>query len=383
MSTETPELSSIYAHLGGLTDPRVERTRLHALEDIIVLSLIAVMAGSNNWVEIEEFGHAYKPWLCEFLPLSNGIPSHDTLGRVFRMLDAAELSTRLNLWLESIQRPASDEHIAIDGKTLRRTMDKPGSRKALHVLNAWAVGSRIALGTIAAEEKENEIVMIPKLLGLLDLKGRLVSIDAIGCQKEVARLVSEAEGDYLLQVKDNQPTLASEMRDFFLSSEKEGFVKETWHTHEETDGDHGRVETRRTWTTEALEWFEDKDLWRGLKSVVVQRTTRFVTVDGRQSEALRMFISSRPAKEVARLAQAARAHWTVENQLHWVLDVVFVEDQSRARRDNAPLNLALLRRLALGLLKRDTRKISMALRRKRASWDLAYLTRMLTGGKPD
>lgn len=383
MTAETPDISGIYDYLDGLTDPRVERTRLHALEDIIILALIAVIAGNDTWIEIEEFGQAYEPWLREFLPLTNGIPSHDTFGRVFRMLDSKELGERLNGWLQSIQRPGSDEHIAIDGKTLRRSMDKPGSKKALHVLNAWAVGSRIALGTIAAEDKDNEIKMIPKLLGLLELKGRLVSIDAIGCQKEVARLVSEAEGDYLLQVKDNQPALASEMRDFFLSSEAEGFVKEKWHTHEDTDGDHGRVETRCTWATEELGWFADKGLWRGLKSIVIQRTTRFVIADGKQSEGFRMFITSRPATEVARLAQAARAHWTVENQLHWVLDVVFAEDQSRARRDNSALNLALLRRLALGLLKRDTRKISMALRRKRASFDLAYLTRMLTGGKPD
>jgi|JI8StandDraft_1071087.scaffolds.fasta_scaffold71213_2 predicted transposase YbfD/YdcC len=382
MSAETPDISGIYDYLEGLTDPRVERTRLHALEDIIILALIAVVAGNDTWIEIEEFGQAYEPWLREFLPLTNGIPSHDTFGRVFRMLNSTELGERLNGWLQSVQRPGSDEHIAIDGKTLRRSMDKPGSKKALHVLNAWAVGSRIALGTIAAEDKDNEIKMIPKLLGLLELKGRLVSIDAIGCQKEVARLVSEAEGDYLLQVKDNQPALASEMRDFFLSSEAEGFVKEKWHTHEDTDGDHGRVETRRTWATEELDWFEDKGLWRGLKSIVIQRTTRFVTAEGKQSEGFRMFITSRPATEVAQLAQSARAHWTVENQLHWVLDVVFAEDQSRARRDNSALNLALLRRLALGLLKRDTRKVSMALRRKRASFDLAYLTRMLTGGKP-
>lgn len=379
MSHKTDQpLASITEFIDQIPDPRVVRSKLHSLSDIILLTLIGVVAGADNWVHIELFGKANEDWLRNFLRLPNGIPSHDTLGRVFRLLDPMELNVRLAEWLEALRGVADDEHIAIDGKTLRRTFEKAEGRTALHVVNAWASESRLCIGMVPVEEGENEIVAIPRLLGLLDLKGRTVTIDAIGCQRELAKAIVDGEGDYLLRVKGNQPNLVNEMTEFFLNSESEGFKDAEWHSFQETDGDHGRIEVRRTWTTEHLDWFEDKEAWAGLRTLVVQRATR--AVGDRESNTVRIFISSRPANEVEKLARTARDHWGVENKLHWVLDMAFDEDQSRVRKDNAPLNLAAIRRLALGLLKRNNnRKCGVAGRRLIAAWDRRYLIEVLTG----
>ena len=373
-----PSDLSITAHINLIPDPRLTRSRLHSLSDIILLTLIGVLAGADNWVHIELFGKANEEWLRQFLDLPNGVPSHDTLSRVFRLLDPIELSTRLGDWLEVLRGTHRDEHIAIDGKTLRRSFEKVESKAALHVVNAWATESRLCIGMVAVEEGENEIVAIPRLLGLLDLKGRTVTIDAIGCQRELAKTIIDSGGDYVLRVKGNQPNLVTEMTEFFIDAEKEGFKSQSWHAFEETDGDHGRIEVRRTWATEELDWYEDKQAWAGLRTLVVQRSMR--AVGSKESNTVRIFISSHPANEVERLARTARNHWGVENQLHWVLDMAFDEDHSRVRKDNAPINLAMIRRLALGLLKRNTtRKCGVAGRRLIAAWDRNYLIDVLTG----
>ncbi len=369
---------TITSFIEEIPDPRLDRSKLHSLEDIILLTLMATLAGADNWVHIQTWGEANQEWLEEVLKLPHGIPSHDTLGRVFRMLDPVELGTALGAWLDAMREGVGGEHIAIDGKTLRRTMDRAEGRSPLHVVNAWATDSRLCIGTVAVEDGENEIVAIPRLLGLMDLQGHTVTIDAIGCQRELARAIVEGGGDYVLRVKGNQPVLAEEMSAFFLDAEKDRFKDQQWYELEETDGDHGRIEVRRTYTTDALDWFESRGNWAGLKTLVVQRTTR--TCGSKESNGLRLFISSVPAEEVQRLARLARGHWAVENQLHWVLDMAFDEDQSRARKDNAPLNLAALRRLALGLLKRNkTRKIGLVGKRRLAGWNRDYLIEVLAG----
>lgn len=369
---------TITSYFDDMPDPRLDRSKLHSLSDIVLLTLIAVLGGADNWVHIENFGKAHEEWLRGFLDLPHGVPSHDTLGRVFRLIDSAELGRRLALWMDALRETAEGGHIAIDGKTLRRTFEKAEGVSPLHVVNAWATESRLCIGTVGLEDGENEIVAIPRLLGLVDLKGQTVTIDAIGCQRELAKEIINGDGDYVLRVKGNQPNLVNEMTDFFKDAEASNFEDQTWHFFEETSGDHGRIEVRRTWTTDALEWFEDHTSWTGLQTLVVQRCARSTAT--KDSESLRIFISSKPAEEVERLARLARGHWAVENQLHWVLDMAFDEDQSRARKDNAPLNLAMMRRLALGLLKRNkTRKVGVAGKRLIAGWDRNYLIEVLTG----
>ena len=371
-------IATITAYFEDLPDPRMQRSQLHPLTDIILLTLIAVLGGADNWVHIELFGKANEDWLNQFLELPNGIPSHDTLGRVFRMIDPLELGARLGDWLNALREQPDGGHIAVDGKVLRRTFEKAEGISPLHVVNAWAAESRLCIGTVALEEGDNEIVAIPKLLGLIDVKGQTVTIDAIGCQRSLAKEIIDGGGNYLLRVKDNQPTLADEMTRFFIDAESDSFEAQTWHSFEQTDGDHGRIEVRRTWTTSALDWFEDKHKWAGLETLVVQRCYR--AVGEKESNTLRISISSCPAEDVERLARLARGHWAVENQLHWVLDMAFDEDRSRARKDNAPMNLAAIRRLALGLLKRNkSRKCGVAGRRLIAAWDRSYLIEVLTG----
>ena len=360
-----------------MEDPRVERGRLHSLQDIILLTLIAVIAGADNFVEVELFNEMNEEWLREFLTLENGIPSHDTFSRVFRMLDPVELGDRLLAWVDAVHEQKAGGHIAIDGKTLRRTFEKANGKAAMHVLNAWSTEARMCLGTVRVEDGDNEISTIPKLLKLLNLKRQVVTIDAIGCQKEIARAIKDKGGDYVLRLKDNQPTMSQEMTDFFTDAEADAFAHQKWHHCEKTDGDHGRVEVRTTWATEDLDWFQDKHLWPGLRTLVAQRRIR--SIRGKDSETLCLFLSSLPAKRVQKLAQLARNHWAVENQLHWVLDVVFHEDASRTRKDHAPLNLAVIRRLALTLAKRHPKKCSMSAKRRIAGWDRPFLVQVLTG----
>jgi predicted transposase YbfD/YdcC len=312
----------------------------------------------------------------EVLPLPHGIPSHDTLGRVFRKLDSTELSARLGAWLERLHGAPKDVQICIDGKAIRRALKASGS--PVHVVNAWATRARMALGQVEVDSRENEIVAIPKLLGLLQLKGQLVSIDAIGCQREIAVIITEKGGDYLRRVKTNQPNLHEEMVDFFIDAERDGFKAQAWHAAEDTEGDHGRIEIRRTWACEDLSWFADHARWAGLKSVVVQRNTR--ESKGKTSDSLNIYISSRPAKEVEALARAARGHRAVENSLHWVLDMAFDEDWSRARSDHAALNLAALRRVVVSVVRENkTLKCGAATKRKCAGWNGDDLTQVLLG----
>jgi predicted transposase YbfD/YdcC len=374
---EREELTaSILGYFARVPDPRVERTRLHSLTDILALSLCAVICGADSFCAIEEFGHARKEWLQTFLRLRHGIPTHDTLGRVFAALDAEALGEAFRRWVVAVARLTKGEVVAIDGKTLRRSFDEAGSSAFVHMVSAWASNNGVVLGQVKTEEKSNEITAIPRLLKLLELKGCLVTIDAMGCQKQIAAEIQGRGADYLLAVKDNQPTLSAEIA-MILEHCRRDAPAYGADFHETRNTGHGRSEIRRCWTTDMVESLSQQGDWPGLRSLVMIESDR--TVAGTTSTERRHYISSRRELSAEKALEAARLHWGIENQLHWVLDVVFREDDCRVRAGNAAENFAVMRHLALNLLKslKDI-KLSVRLRRMRAAWNQDFLLQVLT-----
>jgi len=341
-------LTDVFSPFENLTDPRVARTRVHDLFDVVVVALCATIAGSQTWTDIERFGNERLPWLRTFLRLSEGIPSHDTFGRVFAKLNPADLVGCIQQWLDEIGRDIGS-HIAIDGKTLRGSFDKAAGRNPLHLVSAWASETRLTLGQIAVDSKSNEITAIPLLLELLDLKGATVTIDAMGCQKEIAAKIVAGEGDYLLALKDNHPTLHEAAHQEFMAALDADTPEMRRHVTVETN--RGREERREYIALPApksLPGFAD---WVGLATLVmVVRITKIGEVEKGE---VSYFLSSLPTK-VKKLAKLIRQHWSIENQLHWVLDVNFTEDGSRIRKQHAPQTSAMLRRLAVSILSSDT-----------------------------
>jgi predicted transposase YbfD/YdcC len=371
-----PELSFAH-HFADLTDPRIDRSRLHELLDIVAVAICAVVAGAESWDDIEDFGLAKRDWLRTFLALPNGIPSHDTFRRVFERLDPDEFQRRFLRWIEALHEATERQVVAIDGKTLRRSFDRAKGKSALHLVHAWATASHLLLGQVAVDEKSNEITAIPKLLKMLEIAGAIVTIDAMGCQKEIARAIREREADYLLALKGNHERLFKQVVAFFDGARAHGRKGGGIRYHREWSQGHGRDECRRCWATSDLSWLEGRQEWTDLRSVVLVESERFIGESLAVEE--RYYLSSLPA-DAKLLNQAARAHWTVENSLHRVLDVTFHEDSSRIRKENAPENLGLPRRLALCLLKKETSsKRSIRGKRLRASWDDGYLLQVLCG----
>lgn len=364
----------------GVTDPRVERTRRHLLCDILLIALCATLAGAEGFCDMAEWGEMKAGWLRTFLALPGGIPSHDTFERVFRRLDPKELHACFLRWIESAASAAgSGAHIAIDGKTLRRSFDGPEGTRALHVVSAFAAdGLGLVLGQVAVEDKTNEITAIPELLRLLDLRGATLSIDAMGCHKTIAAQITSQGGDYLLALKGNHPVLCADVARLF--GDEQTLAKQKPTRTQTTEKDHGRIETRRAAALEAtplLGGLRGLAAWPGVRSVLMVEARREPAGGGAASVERRFFLSSLPPDAV-RLLQVARGHWAIENKLHWMLDVHFAEDHCRVRKDHAPLNLATLRRVALSLAKRDTlSKTSVRRRLKCAGWDDAYLFRLL------
>ena len=362
----------------GVTDPRVARTRRHLLCDLLLIVLCATLAGAEGFCDIAEWAQTKEGWLRTFLDLPGGIPSHDTFARVFRRLDPKELHACFLRWIESLVT-REGPHVAIDGKTLRRSFDAPGGERALHVVSAFAVdGLGLVLGQVAVEEKSNEITAIPELLRLLDLKHAVVTIDAMGCHKAIAAQIVSQGGDYLLALKGNHPALCEDVQRLF--GDQAALAALGPARAETVEKDHGRIETRRAVTLDAtalLGGLRGLAAWSGVQSVGMVEARREPAAGGMASVERRFFLSSLPA-DAARLLQVARGHWAIENNLHWMLDVHFDEDRCRVRKDHAPLNLATVRRVALSLAKRDTlSKTSVRLRLKRAGWDDAYLFRLL------
>lgn len=363
----------------GVTDPRVERTRRHLLCDILLLALCAALAGAESCTDMEDWARMKAGWLGTFLELPGAIPSHDTFERVFRRLDPKELHACFLRWLESAANAASTgRHIAIDGKSLRRSFDGAAGG-ALHVVSAFAAGElSLVLGQVAVQDKSNEIVAIPELLRLLALQGATVTIDAMGCHKTIAAQIISQEGDYLLALKGNHPLLHAHTQRLFADAA----TLETMNpTRAETiEKDHGRIETRRCVALPAealLGGLRGLAAWPGVQSVVCIEGRREPAAGGTASVERRYFLSSLPA-DATRLLSVARGHWAIENNLHWMLDVHFDEDHCRVRKDHAPLNLATVRRVALSLAKRHTAsKQSVRRRLKCAGWDDTYLFRLI------
>jgi predicted transposase YbfD/YdcC len=377
MGMRVPSL--FHEHFAVLTDPRCPcaPNSRHLLMDILVIAVCAVISGAEGWEDIEEYGEAHAEWLKDLLDLPHGIPGHDTFRRVLSQLDPEELTQCFIAWTQALSEASGGDIVSIDGKTLRHSFDQATATAAIHMVSAWASANRLVLGQLKVEEKSNEITAIPKLLHLLDLKGAVVTIDAMGCQKEIAKTITEQGADYVLALKDNHPTL-SEAVTLFLNDARDTGLADIAHAYHETvDGDHGRIETRRYWITSEIEWLGAKDSWANLHSVGMVEARREVG-DTVQVET-RYFLTSLPAQGV-RFAQAVRQHWGIENALHWVLDVSFDEDACRIRKNKGAQTFAVLRHIALNLLRREPHhKRGIKARRKRAGWDRAYLFQVLSG----
>ncbi len=357
---------SILEHFADLKDPRVDRTKHHLLLDILGLAICAVIAGADGWEDIEDFGKAKHAWLKTFLRLPHGIPSHDTISRVFRMLKPEKFQECFLSWTDSLHETLGLKRIALDGKTLRRSHDRASAKKALHLVSAWSVENRLTLGQAAVDEKSNEITAIPKLLELLALQGAIVTIDAMGCQKEIAQKIVDGGGDYVLTVKDNQPSLHAAIHQHFLRLHETGFADSPCRRHTTSEKGHGRVEERQYYFAPLPETLADLvEEWAGLRSI--GQVIRYTERDGKQTDEVRYYISSLEPR-VKQFAESVRGHWSIENKAHWVLDVSFGEDQSRIRKDHGPENFALLRRLANSLIQQDASKGSVRRKRKRAAW---------------
>lgn len=366
-------------HFMRLPDPRVRRTRRHALVDILVITVCAVICGADDWVAIARFGRAKRAWFRQFLALPHGIPSHDTFGRVFAALDPAAFHAAFLAWVQSVATHLPGDVIAIDGKTLRRTFDTASQKAAIHMVSAWATAQGLCLGQVKTDAHSNEITAIPKLLALLALHGRIVSIDAIGCQPAIARQVRDRGGDYVLSLKANQTRLHDEVRALFADAEAHGFRDLPHTTVETVDGDHGRIEHRQVWATGDLVCLSTRRRWPGLRSVLRVDAAR--TVGARTTRDTRYFISSLPP-DAPHLAPIVRGHWSIENGLHWVLDVAMNQDQTRIRTGHAPENLATLHHIALNLLKQEqTEKLGIKNKRLAAGWDHDYLLRVIMAAK--
>jgi predicted transposase YbfD/YdcC len=343
------ESAAFHEHFHHLADPRVERTRKHPLINVLFIAVCAVLSGANSFAAIEEFGRDRRAWFARFLDLTNGTPSDDTFARVLARLNPAAFEKCLLSWIQAVQEVTEDRLIAIDGKTLRGSYDRRDGKAAIHMVSAWATENKLSLGQVVVDEKSNEITAIPELLGLLDVSGAVVTIDAMGCQKEIAESIREGEGDYVLAVKQNQPTLYEQVEGA-ISAGLEQDASEL-DEHRTVEAGHGRQETRMYVVFPAPETVDPDGVWRDL-SAVGMAITESTDSQGRCRMEARYYILSAllSAKE---FAGAVRGHWGIENNLHWQLDVSFREDECRVRTDHAPANLSVIRRFALGLLKRE------------------------------
>jgi predicted transposase YbfD/YdcC len=360
-------------HFALLEDPRLDRTKHHPLHNIVFIAVCATLSGANDFVAMEKFGHAKRDWLERFLDLSHGIPSHDTFGRVFAALDAEQFLACFTSWVQAVQQLTDGRLVAIDGKTARASLDAAAGKSPLHVVSAWAVENRLVLGQVPVADESNEIPAIPLLLAMLELHGAIVTLDAMGCQKEIAAKIRDGGGDYVLAVKGNQEHLHEDILAAFADYDEHPRRKIS--VFETRDKGHGREEIRRCEALAVPKALRHRDEWQDLTSIC--RVIRTYTEGGVPKSEVRYFISSLDA-DAEVLGQAARGHWGIENGLHWVLDLYFGEDRSRARADHAAANLALLRRWVLSLLRQDqTMSGGIEKKRLQAGWDVRNLERLL------
>jgi predicted transposase YbfD/YdcC len=377
----TNALHPMCSYFAAVDDPRRQHsTTLHSLEAILIITILGTICGAHNWVEIEQWGQAQESWLSEFLELPHGIPSHDTFGRVFALLDPESLHQAFVAWMSALAQ-LCQEIIALDGKTIRRSLDRADGKGPIHVVSAWASRNELVLAQFKVDAKSNEITALPALLALLNLEGSMVTIDAMGCQVEIAQQIINQGGDYVLSLKENQPSLYTECVELFAWLKGPHALDEeiVLGADEQVDGGHGRVETRQVWCTSALEGVVSCERWPGLTSLVMVESTRYI--DAQDEVEQRYYISSLPGAtnaDAKRLNDIIRTHWEIENRVHWVLDVAMAEDTNRTRKGESAQNLALVRKLALNLLRRETSvKTGVAAQQKRAGWDHNYLLKIL------
>jgi len=362
-----------------LEDPRMERTRLHSLGDILFIALCAVICGADSWTEVALFGTEKQEWLRQFLSLVHGIPSHDTFGRVFARLDPAQLERCFLNWMSALSQISKGRLIAIDGKTLRKSFDTADDRLAIHMVSAWCEENHLVLGQLATEEKSNEITAIPRLLEMLNLQDAVVTIDALGCQKTIAEKIIAGQGDYVLAVKENQPALHETVKGIFDELTGPGIPGAACDFHEETGAGHGRIETRRIWTTGWIDWWNGRAEWAGLKSIVCVESIR--RIKEHTSTERRYFISSVETPNPVTMLGHVRGHWGIENQLHWSLDVTFREDTLRNRIGYSAENFSRIRRLALNLLRKEkSTRMSVKSKRLKACMKEEYLLAVISQG---
>lgn len=374
--SKSPALS-IRQCFANVQDPRREHNRLHNLWDILALTICAVVSGADSWVEVERYGIRKQEWLETFLELPNGIPAHDTLGRVFSLMDPAAFQQGFLDWVNALVEATEGRLIGIDGKSLRHSFDTAAGKGPLHLVGAWASQNHLLLGQQAVDCKSNEITAIPQLLQIIDVSGAIVTIDAMGCQKDIAAKIIERGGDYVLSLKENQPTLHADVSNLFLTGLDNDFADVEHHYYRQEDKGHGRHEIRHYHVMPVPEVLREKHPeWSSLRTLGMVYSERQVGDDEMTSET-RFFISSLRPK-VKTFAKAVRAHWSIETSLHWVLDVSFREDESRLRKGHGPENLALIRRLAVSLLQNEeSSKVGIACKRKEAGWDDGYLLQVL------
>lgn len=372
-------LPAIENHFGGLADPRIDRTKLHKLIDILVIATCAVIAGADNWEDVEEFGKARIEWFQTFLELPNGIPSHDTFTRVFARLDPEQFQACFLRWMSAVSEVIGGQVIAIDGKVLRRSHDKGIGKAAIDIVSAWASANRLVLGQVKVDEKSNEITAIPQLLKVLEVAGCIVTIDAIGCQTDIAEQIIDRKAEYVLALKENQGHLYEDVEHLFADLEDSQYKAYDFDHEKTVDKDHGRIEIRECWTIsdpEVLRHLRGFANWKSLTTVSRIRSQRWIGEEKSCQD--RYHIASIAGAK--RILWAVRSHWGIENELHWTLDIAFDEDRCRVRKDHGPENFSLLRHIALNLLKKE-KSCKRGIKGKRllAGWNQDYMLKVLAG----
>jgi len=375
MSSSNLPSSSLLKHFETLEDPRTAYLIEHRLLDIVALTICAVVCGAEGWEDIEAYGHSKLEWLKTFLELPNGIPSHDTVSRLFARLEPSKLQECFVNWVKAIAQFSEGEVIAIDGKSVRHSYDKGKGKGAIHMVSAWASENRLALGQVKVADKSNEITAIPQLLNILDIQGCIVTIDAMGAQKEIANQITEQGADYVLSLKGNQGNLHQDVQQLFDWASKTDFKDIEHELYQTIDKGHGRLEKRRYYLLGNVEYLVDAHQWKGLKRVGMIESERHI--EGKPTTTERRYYLTSLDGGVERFARASRGHWGIENRLHWSLDVVFREDDSRIRSDHSPENMTLIRKIALNLLTKEPSKGSKKRKRLKAGWDNDFLIQVL------
>jgi predicted transposase YbfD/YdcC len=374
-------LEAIEEHFIKVSDPRKDRTKDHKLIDIIAIAICAIICGAEGWTDIEIFGNSKATWLKTFLELPNGIPSHDTFGRVFGMIDAQQFQLAFWEWVWAVNDIVQGQIVNIDGKCLRGSDDRKLGKRAIYMVSAWAAENEIVLGQRKVDEKSNEITAIPELLKLLNLSGCIVTIDAMGTQTAIAKAIREADADYVLSVKENQGHLFEDISVLFGVDREQNFKYASLDHKKIVNKGHGRIEVRECWSTsnaEYLNLIRGVQNWAGIRSIAMIVCTRII--DGKETQYVRYYISSL-VSDAERILQIVRKHWAIENELHWVLDVAMNEDRSRVRKDQSPENLAVLRHIALNLLKQEkTAKGGIRAKQFQAALKEDYLLKVLASG---